>query len=156
MYHFLQTSLVLVYSSVQLYSVYGEPKRSRVRVLALTRIFLEHFFRHCATLSIFFGALRLFFDFFYLQMVPPSSFFDILQQTKVPKSPKGLHFYVFRHYETVKNSHFSFCFENLKNRNFLSSKDPPFNLFDILQQTGFSKSSKGPLFTGLKTALSEL
>ena len=28
---------------------------------------------------------------------------------------------------------------------------PPFNLFDILQQTGFSKSPKGPPFTGLKT-----
>ena len=39
---------------------------------------------------------------------------------------------------------------------FLSSKDPPFNLFDILQQTGFSKSSKGLPFTGLKTALFEL
>ena len=38
---------------------------------------------------------------------------------------------------------------------YLSSKDPPFNLFDILPQTGFSKSSKGPPFTGLKTALFE-
>ena len=28
---------------------------------------------------------------------------------------------------------------------FLSSKDPPFNLYDILQHAGFSKNSKGPL-----------
>ena len=44
-------------------------------------------------LSIFFGTVRLFFDFFafkgssHLQV-----FFDILQQTKVPRSPKGLPF----------------------------------------------------------------
>ena len=108
---------------------------------------LSIFFRHSVTFSIS----------FCLQRVPPSSVFDILQQTKVPKSPKGLPFYVFRHYETVQNSNFSFFFRKLKNSNlkknrkFLCPKGPPFNLFDILQQTGFSKIPKGPPFTGLKT-----
>ena len=76
-------------------------------------------------------------------------FFYILQQTKVPKSPKGLPFHVFRHYETVQNSHFRFFFSKINE--FFVSKGSPFNLFDILQQTGFSKSPKGPPFTGLKT-----
>ena len=40
---------------------------------------LSIFFRHCATI----------FDFFCLQRVPPSSFFDVLQQTGFFKSPKG-------------------------------------------------------------------
>ena len=101
-----------------------------------------HFFRHCVTFSIF----------FCIQRVPPSSFFDNLQQRKVPKSPKGVTFYVFRHYETVQNSHFSFFFRKFrkKNRIFLVYKASPFNFFDILQLTGFSKSSKSPPFTGLK------
>ena len=34
---------------------------------------------------------------------------------------------------------------------FFVSKGPPFIFFDILQQSGFSKSPKGPPFTGLKT-----
>ena len=38
---------------------------------------------------------------------------------------------------------------------FFVSKGSPFNLFDILQQTGFSKNPKGPAFTGLKTGLFE-
>ena len=68
----------------------------------------------------------------------------------------GLPFYVFLHYETVQNSHFSFFFRKLKKFDFfLSPKGPPFNLFDILQQTGFSKTPKVAAFTGLKTALFE-
>ena len=97
-----------------------------------------------------FGTVRLFFEFFCLQTVPPSSFFDILQQTKVPKSPKGLPFYVFRHYATVQNSHFSFFFRKLKKWSFFVSKGSPFNLFDILQYTGFSKSPKDPPFYRFK------
>ena len=40
------------------------------------------------------------------------------------KNPKGSPFYIFRHYETVKNSHF----------------------FDILQQNGCLKYENGPPF----------
>ena len=38
-----------------------------------------------------------------------------------------------------------------KSKFFLSSKGPPFNLFDILNQTGFSKNPNDPPFTSLKT-----
>ena len=62
-----------------------------------------NFFRHSTT---------SFFNFLPSKGPTFKFFFDILQQTKVPKSPKGLPFYVFRHYETVQNSHFSFFFEN--------------------------------------------
>ena len=44
---------------------------------------------------------------------------------------------------------FRFFFENFCRR------VPPSIFFDILQQTGFSKSQKGPPFTILKTALFE-
>ena len=80
MYHFLQTSLVHVYSSVQSLLGLQWTQRSRVRVLALARIFYVHFFRHCATISIFPALCYFFSNFFCLQKVPPSSFFDILQQ----------------------------------------------------------------------------
>ena len=102
------------------YCVYSSVVFTRVWALASARN-LEQFFRHCATLSFFFrhcATLSFFFRhcatflrfFFRLQRVPPSSFFDIFQQTKVPKSPKGLPFYVYRHYETVQNSFFVFFF----------------------------------------------
>ena len=63
---------------------------------------LSIFFRHCAT----------FFSICLPSKGPTFKFFDILQQTKVPKSPKGLPFCVFLHYETVQTSHFYFFFEN--------------------------------------------
>ena len=85
MYHFLQTSLVHVYSSVQSLLGLRWTQRSRVRVLALARNFFEQFFRHCA----------IFFEFFSPSKGPTFKFFDILQETKVPKSPKSLPFYVF-------------------------------------------------------------
>ena len=91
-----------------------------------------NFFRHCAT---------FFRIFFCGQTVPPSSFFDILQQTEVSKSPKGPPSLVFGTVRLFRNSHFSFFrkFFQKKFRIFLSSI-----FFDILQQTGFSKSWKGP------------
>ena len=59
--------------------------------------------------AIFFGTVQLFFDVFSPSKGPIFKFFlNILQQTKVPKIPKGLPFHVFRHYETVRKSHFSF------------------------------------------------
>ena len=87
-----------------------------------------NFFRHCAT---------FFRIFFCRQTVPPSSFFDILQQTEVSKSPKGPPSLVFGTVRLFRNSHFSFFrkFFQKKFRIFLLS-----NFFDILQQTGFSKS----------------
>ena len=52
---------------------------------------------------------------------------------------------IFRFFSKIKKNY----------RIFLSPKDPSFNLFDILQQTGFSKKPEGPAFTGLKIALFE-
>ena len=52
-----------------------------------------NFFRHCAT---------FFLNFVLSPNGPPLSFFDILQQTEVSKSPKGPPFLVFRHCETFK------------------------------------------------------
>ena len=97
----------------------------------------------------FFGTVRL-FQFFLPSMGPIFKiFFNILQQTKMPKSPKGLPFYVFRHYENVQNSQFfCFFFAKIKEkiRHFFVSFDNCFDilLFDILQQTGISKYPKGP------------
>ena len=49
----------------------------------------------------FFGTVRIFYrNFFLSPKSPPFTFFDILQQIEVSKSPKGLPFQVFRHYET--------------------------------------------------------
>ena len=107
------------------------------------------FFFGTVRLPVFFGTVRLFFDFFAFKGSQLQFFSDILQQTKVPKSPKGLSFYVFRHYETVQNSYF---FRNLQNfRILFVSKGFPFNLFDILHQSGFSKARRVPLLTSLKT-----
>ena len=75
------------------------------RAIFFGTVRLSHFFRSSAT----FFAIFLTIKGSHLQV-----FFEILQQTKVPKSPKRLHFYVIRHNETVQNFHFSFCFENWK------------------------------------------
>ena len=82
--------------------------------LCFSQKFFRAIFWHCATLSIFFGTVRLFFDFFLVQRVLPPSFFDILQQTKVPTSQSVLPFHVIRHFETFRNSHFLFFFRKLK------------------------------------------
>ena len=103
------------YSSVlvnSLYSVYGEPSGHGFDSLLQSETFSSNSFRHSATLSIFFSNVRL-SNFFRLQG-SLQVFFDILQQTKVPKRPKGLPFYVFRHYETVQNSQFSFFFSKIE------------------------------------------
>ena len=99
-------------------------------------------FRHSAT----------FFRIFLSPKGPPFKFFDILQQTENSKSPKGPPFLVFRHYETVSKISF-FVFENFSKKflYFLNvSKGSLLNFFDILQQTGFSKSRKGPPLTNFK------
>ena len=120
MYHFLQTSLVHVYSVSTVFTrltVY--PAVTGSSPCFSQKLFRAIFFSGLRDYFNFFRHSAPFFRFFCLQSIPPSSFFDILQQIKRPKSPKGLPFYVFWHYETVQNSHFSFCFENLKKFQFL-------------------------------------
>ena len=145
MYHFLQTSLVYVYSSVQSLLGLRWTQRSRVRILALARNFFEQFFSALCDFFIFFSALCYFFRFFFVfKGSHLQGFFDILQQTKVPKSPKGLPFYVFRHYETVQNSHFCFFSEIEKNR-FFVSKGPPTIYLIFCNKLDFQKTRRVPL-----------
>ena len=59
----------------------------------------------------FFSALCDFFSIFLSPKGPPFKIFDILQQTEDSKSPKGLPFLLFRHYETVSEFSFSVFFE---------------------------------------------
>ena len=62
-------------------------------------------------------------------------------------------------HRSMRSGHFSYRTTKLLDRQaethlrqiFLSPKGPPFEFYDILQQTGFSKSLKGPPFTILKT-----
>ena len=63
-------------------------------------------------------------------------------------NPKGSPLYIFRHYDTFKIFIFRFFFEN-----FLMSPKGFFNFFDLLQQTGFSKSPKGPPSYNFKNLL---
>ena len=99
------------------------------------------FFRHCAT-----------FEFFCIRRAPPSSFSDILQQIKCQTAQRVSPFMYFGTMRLFEILIFRFFSKVKKIRKFLSQRvRPPFNLFDILQQTGFSKSSKGPPSTGLKT-----
>ena len=104
-------------------------------------------------LSIFFGTGDFFSKFFLSPKGLPFKFFDILQQTEVSKNPKGTPFLVFRHYETVSKISFFVFFSKIFPKSFIYflnvSKGSPLNFFDILQQTGFSKSRKGPPFNKL-------
>ena len=106
-------------------------------------------------LSFFSALCDFFFEFFLPSKDPPSSF-DILQQTKVPKSPKGLLFYVFRHYETVQNSHFSFFFRKLKktlkkkSKFYCLRRVPPSICLIFCNKLDFQKARRVTPFTGLK------
>ena len=101
-------------------------------------------FRHCETFKIlifrFFEFFSKNFQIFLLSPNgPPSSFFDILQQTEVSKSQKGPPSLVFGTVRLFQNSHFSF-FRKFFQKNFRIFLLSPSIFFDILQQSGFSKS----------------
>ena len=88
-----------------------------------------NFFRQCAT---------FFSNFLLSPNGPPFKFFDILQQTSF-KKPKGSPLSSFRHCETVSKFSFS-VFSKVFSKKFPNFFIVSFNFFDILQQTGFSKS----------------
>ena len=132
-------------------------QRSRVRVLALARNFFDqflsalcdsfNFFRHCAT---------FFWKFFCRQRVPLQVFWYFATtclKLKFQKAQMVPPFWFFGTMRLFQKSHFSFFLENFP-KNFLNflnvSKGSPFNFFDILQQTGFSKSRKGSPLTNIK------
>ena len=148
MYHFLQTSLSP--TCTRQYSVYGEPSGHGFESLLQPESFSSTFFRHCATLSIFFGTVRLFFEFFFVAKGPPFTFFDILQQIEVSKSPKGSPFLVFRHYETVSKISFFFFFrkffQKIVKLNFLNvSKGSPSTFLIFCNRLDFQKVERVPL-----------
>ena len=70
--------------------------------------------------------------------IPPFIFLVFCNRTNVKKIPKGPFFQIFRHYETVENSHFLF---------FLKIFQVSLQFFKILQQNGWLKNLKVPPFT---------
>ena len=74
-------------------------------------------------LSLFSALCDFFSEFFLLQRVP-FDIFDLLQQTRVSKSPKGFPLYIFRHYETDT------IFYSIQNFNVISRVKRFFRLFD--------------------------
>ena len=148
MYHFLQTSLSLTCTRFTV----------NPAVTGSSPCFSQKPFRPISFDTVrlfqFFSALCDFFsNFFCRQRVLPSSFLIFCNKLKFQKAQR------------VPLSSFSAlldCFKNLIFRffskifpNFFKyflnvSKGSPLNFFDILQQTGFSKSRKGPPFNKLK------
>ena len=94
-------------------------------------------------LSIFFGAMRLFFEIlFCLQRVPLSIFLIFCNWRDVEKA-QSPPFYIFRHYQTVQNDHFSFFFDNF----LMSPKGSPFNFLIFCNELDFQKAQRVPPFT---------
>ena len=114
----------------------------------LTSILKHKFLTFFGTMRLF-GFVRLFFEIFQMSPKSPFNFLIFCNRKNVKKIPKGPPFFQnFRHYKTVQNSHFCFfskVFLRLPShflffffQNFLmSTKGPPFFLFDILQQNDF-------------------
>ena len=90
----------------------------------------------------YFGFVRLFFaNFSHASKGSPLQFFDIFQQSGLKKTQMAPS-YIFRHYETVPNSHFSF-FPNII---FCLQKEP-FHFFLIFRiQLDFQKSQSPPFY----------
>ena len=98
----------------------------------------------------FFGTVRH-FRFFFPPKSPSFKFFDISQQTEVSKSPKGLPFLVFRHYETVSKISFFVFFWKIFPKNFyvflISPKGPPSTFLIFCSKLKFQKPKGSPLST---------
>ena len=94
----------------------------------------------------FFRYYATFFEIFWIAPKgPPFICFDIWQHNGCQKIPKDPPFYIFRHCDTVRKSHFLiFLGKFLK-----SSKGPPFNFFHSLQLAAVLQILKGPPFTFL-------
>ena len=106
-----------------------------------TLVFNLDFFRNYETFS----------KVFLLHQRVPFIFLKFCNRMDVKKSQRVLDifrafyifrvFCIFRHCDTVQNSQFSFFFENF----LMSPKGSSFIFSHTLQQTGVSKSPKGPL-----------
>ena len=108
----------------------------------------------------FFGAMRLslplfrvceiFRNFLKSSKGPPSIFWCFAHEWML-KKPKGPPFTFFGTMRLLKIPIFRFFFENFENfSKFFNASEGSLLLFDILQQTGFSKSPKSPPFYNFK------
>ena len=99
--------------------------------------------------------MRLFFrNFVCRQRVPFSSFliFCSICRIEVSKSPKGLLFPLFWHYETVSKFSFFVLFQKIFSNFFeMSLKGPPFIFFRYFAMNWIFRKSKSSFFTILKT-----
>ena len=138
-------------------------QRSRVRVLALAKNFFEqffsalcdsfNFFRHCATLSIFFGTAT-FFSIFFVAKGSPLQVFWYFAANWSFKKPKGSPYLVFRQYETVSKVSFFVFFSKIFPKKFLYflnvSKGSPSTFLIFCNRLDFQKVERVPLLTNFK------
>ena len=91
---------------------------------------------------LFFGTMLLFLIFFGLHQRVPLHFFRYFATQWMSKNPESPPFYIFRHCDTVRKSHFfKFLGKLLK-----TPKGPPFNFFHVLQPAAVLQNLKGPPF----------
>ena len=107
---FRQTTDLTLYVQYRLFNRFKGTQRSRVRVAALVRNFFVHLRNRTRLKGFSFEivlALCDFFLLFFVSKVSSFSFFDILQQTGISRSPKGPFFYNFWHCELCQKDYFS-------------------------------------------------
>ena len=90
--------------------------------------------------SDFFGTLRLFLKYFRFHQRVSPSFVSIFCNTMDVKNPQRVHFYIFRHCNTVQNLILKF-FRILKK----SPKGLPFIFFIFCNLLAFHKAQRVPL-----------
>ena len=91
--------------------------------------------------------MRLFSEnFLIVPKGPPFNFFDLSEHNRCFKIPKGPPFQIFRHYETVQNSHFSsdirfsqyistnIFFITIRNLNVISGVKRYIRIFDVISE----------------------
>ena len=103
------------------------------------------FFRHCKTFPTPFRLCETFFEIFLKSSMGPPSIFWCFDLNGCWKSMKAL-FYIFRHYETVKSSHFLFFFEKLKKIEIFQCLRKPSFLKYFATNWIFKKPKESPLY----------
>ena len=91
-------------------------------------------------------------DFFSKSSKGPPSIFWCFATEWMLKKPKGPPFYIFRHYETVKNSHFAFFFNfQFFSKLFNVSEGSLFHFLKCCNKLDFQKAQRVPPLVILKT-----
>ena len=100
----------------------------------------------CDSFNVFSALCDFFSKFFCRQRIPSSSFLIFRSKLKFQKAQRVSPFQFFGTMRLFQKSHFSFFFSKIFPKKIIFFKclqRVPLNFFDILQQTGFSKSRKG-------------